>query len=161
SIGQVHVAYLGGRKLAVKVQRPDAQASFDRDVKLMTLTVRLVRLLHLRALSFLIDPLSEFAEGTRDELDFRREARYMRLLRRNAEGSRSQYVPFILDAYTTRRVLVVEFLDGVTLLDHLRARGRQDSAHQVRLAAMGFEPAGLARNIIDNCLGDVFRFGVF
>ena len=161
SIGQVHVAYLDGRKLAVKVQRPDAQASFDRDVKLMTLTVRLVGLLHLRALSFLIDPLSEFAEWTREELDFRREARYMRLLRRNAEGSRSQYVPFILDAYTTRRVLVVEFLDGVTLLDHLRALGRQDSAHQARLAAMGFEPAGLARNIIDNCLGDVFRFGVF
>jgi ubiquinone biosynthesis protein len=161
SIGQVHVAWHGGRKLAVKVQRPDAQSSFDRDVKLMTLTVWIVRALHLRALSFLIDPLSEFADWTRDELDFRREARYMRLLRRNAQGSDSQYVPFVVDEYTTRRVLVGEFLDGVTLMDHLRAAGSQDPAHQARLAAMGFDPDRLARNVIDNCLGDVFQFGVF
>jgi ubiquinone biosynthesis protein len=161
SIGQVHVAWHNGSKLAVKIQRPDAQSSFDRDIKLMTLTVRLVRMLRLRMLSFVIDPLSEFASWTRDELDFRREARYMRLLRRNAEGSESQYVPFVLDPYTTRRLLVVEFLDGVTLLDHLRALGRQDPAHAARLAAMDFEPESLARNIIDNCLGDVFQFGVF
>src|SRR5205085_2153452 len=72
-----------------------------------------------------------------------------------------QYVPFVLGEYTTRRVLVVEFLDGVTLLDHLRALSRQDPAHQARLGAMGFDPDSLARNVIDNCLGDVFRFGVF
>jgi ubiquinone biosynthesis protein len=161
SIGQVHVAMLGGRKLAVKVQRPDAQASFDRDVKLMTLTVRLVRLFRLRPLSFVIDPLSEFAAWTRDELDFRCEARYMRLLRRNAEDSASQYVPSVAEGYTTRRMLVVEFLDGVSLLDHLRALRRGDPGHRARLAAMGFDADRLARNIIDNCLGDVFRFGVF
>ena len=161
SIGQVHVAWHGGRKLAVKVQRPDAQSSFERDVKLMTLTVRLVRALRLRALSFLIDPLSEFAEWTRDELDFRREARYMRLLRRNSKGSESQYVPFVVAEYTTRRLLVGEFLEGITLLDHLRALGRQDQAHHARMAAMKFDPEKLARNVIDNCLGDVFQFGVF
>jgi ubiquinone biosynthesis protein len=161
SIGQVHVAWHGGRKLAVKVQRPDAQASFDRDVKLMTLTVKIVRLLRLRMLSFVIDPLSEFASWTREELDYRREARYMRLLRRNAERSDSQYVPFVVDEYTTRRLLVVEFLEGVTLLDHLRALGRRDPDHQARLEALGFEPDSLARNIIDNCLGDVFQFGAF
>jgi ubiquinone biosynthesis protein len=161
SIGQVHVAWQGGRKLAVKVQRPDAQFSFERDIKLMTLVIRLIRALHLRVLAFVIDPLSEFAEWTRDELDFRHEARAMRLLRRNAEKSESQYIPFVVPEYTTRRLLVVEFLDGVTLLDHLRALGSQDPAHQARLAAMGFIPESLARNVIDNCLGDVFQFGVF
>jgi ubiquinone biosynthesis protein len=161
SIGQVHVARRGEQKLAVKVQRPDAQASFDRDVKLMTLTVRIVRLFRLRMLSFVIDPLSEFASWTREELDFRREARYMRLLRRNAEASDSEYVLFVLDEYTTRRVLCVEFLSGVTLFDHLRLLGRRDPDHQARLAAMGFDADNLARNVIDNCLGDVFRFGVF
>ena len=161
SIGQVHVAWHDGRKLAVKVQRPDAQFSFERDVKLMTLTVQVVRVLRLRWLSFLIDPLSEFASWTRDELDFRREAVYMRLLRRNAEGSDSQYIPFVVAEQTSRRMLVVEFLDGVTLLDHLRTLGRQNPAHQARLAAMGFAPDSLARNVIDNCLGDVFQFGMF
>jgi predicted unusual protein kinase regulating ubiquinone biosynthesis (AarF/ABC1/UbiB family) len=155
------VAWKDGRKLAVKVQRPDARSNFDRDVKLMTLTVWLVRTLRLRVLSFVIDPLSEFSAWTQDELDFRHEARYMRQLRRNAAGSDSQYVPFVLDAHTTRRVLVVEFLDGVTLLDHLRALERKDTTHAARLSSMGFDPDRLARNVIDNCLGDVFRFGVF
>jgi ubiquinone biosynthesis protein len=52
SIGQVHVAMLDGRKLAVKVQRPDTQESFDRDIKLMTLTIRLVQSFRLKALAF-------------------------------------------------------------------------------------------------------------
>src|SRR5579883_1710766 len=161
SIGQVHVAWRGGRKYAVKVQRPDARSNFDRDVKLMSLTVSIVRGLRLRFLSFMIDPLSEFAEWTREELDFRHEARYMRLLRRNAEGSETQHVPYVLDELTSPRLLVIEFLEGVTLLDHLRAVARHDSTHEARLAAMGFDPDTLARNVIDNCLGDVFRFGVF
>src|SRR5262249_46306152 len=49
----------------------------------------------------------------------------------------------------------------VSLLDHLRALGRGDPRHRARLTAMGFDADRLARNIIDNCLGDVFRFGVF
>jgi ubiquinone biosynthesis protein len=161
SIGQVHVAHLNGKKLAVKVQRPSAQASFDRDIELMTLLVWLVRILRLRALSFLIDPLSEFAAWTRDELDFRREAHEMCVLRRSAEGSRRQYVPFVVSEYTSRRLLVIEFLEGVTLLDHLRALYRSDPAHQARLDGMRFDPETVARNVIDNCLGDVFRLGVF
>jgi predicted unusual protein kinase regulating ubiquinone biosynthesis (AarF/ABC1/UbiB family) len=161
SIGQVHVAWKGGRKLAVKVQRPDARSNFDRDVKLMTLTVWLVRTLRVRPLSFLIDPLSEFASWTRDELDFRREAAYMRQLRRNAEVSESQYIPYVLAEHTTRRVLVVEFLDGVTLMDHLRALRRKDEAHEARLSEIGFDADQLARNVIDNCLSNVFLIGVF
>jgi predicted unusual protein kinase regulating ubiquinone biosynthesis (AarF/ABC1/UbiB family) len=49
----------------------------------------------------------------------------------------------------------------VTLLDHLRGVGCQDAAYQARLAALEFDPETLARNIIDNCMGDVFRYGVF
>ena len=85
----------------------------------------------------------------------------MQLLRRNAAGSTTQYVPVILDELTTRRVLVIEFLDGVTLMDHLRAFGREDRAHASRLEEMDFDADQLARNIIDNCLGDVFQHGVF
>src|SRR5262249_37664959 len=79
----------------------------------------------------------------------------------NAEGSDSQYVPYLLAEYTSSRVLVVEYLDGITLMDHLRALGRQVETHEARLNAMGFDADQVARNIIDNCLGDVSRFGVF
>lgn len=36
SIGLVHAAILSGRKVDVKIQRPDTQAGFKRDVKLMS-----------------------------------------------------------------------------------------------------------------------------
>ena len=49
--------------------------SFDRDIKLMTLLVWFVRTFRLRRLEWVIDPLTEFAAWTRDELD--RVARVM------------------------------------------------------------------------------------
>lgn len=161
SIGQVHVAWRGGRKLAIKVQRPDAKANFDRDVKLMRLCVWLIRHLHLRPLDFMLDPLTEFADWIRDELDFRREAGYMRELRRDSDGSHRQYVPDVLTKFTTRRILVVEYLDGVTLLDHLRSLAKHNSRHEARLQSLRFNPEQVARNIIDNYLGDVFEYGLF
>src|SRR5215471_19688017 len=36
SIGQVYVAYLGARKVAVKVQRPSVREDFAGDIRLMT-----------------------------------------------------------------------------------------------------------------------------
>ena len=40
SIGQVHVAYLDGRKVAVKIQRPSVDVEFSGDIRLMTLPMR-------------------------------------------------------------------------------------------------------------------------
>jgi ubiquinone biosynthesis protein len=161
SIGQVHVAVHGGRRLAVKIQRPDTQAGFERDVKLMRATAWLIRRLHFGWLSWMIDPLTEFAAWTVEELDFRREARYMNQLRQNAAENRREYIPEVVMEYTTRRVLVIEFLDGVTLLDHIRSAARNDSPHTTRLAASGFDADEFARSIIDNFLGDAFRHGMF
>ena len=39
----MHVAYLGGQKVAVKVQRPTVDAEFAGDIRLMTLTMQLIR----------------------------------------------------------------------------------------------------------------------
>jgi ubiquinone biosynthesis protein len=161
SIGQVHVATMEGRKLAVKIQRPDTQSGFERDVRLMKAAVSIIYHLHLKWLAWLIDPLNEFATWTAEELDFRREARYMVQLRRNAAGNRRERVPAVVTQYTTRRVLVAEFLDGVTLLDHLRRLEQKDQRHQARLAARGFDGDTFARGIIDNFLGDAFQHGMF
>ena len=43
SIGQVYMAYLDGRKLAVKVQRPSVQEDFAGDIRLMSATIRIVQ----------------------------------------------------------------------------------------------------------------------
>src|ERR1700732_463583 len=39
SVGQVHVAFLHGRKVAVKVQRPRVEVEFSSDLRLMTTAI--------------------------------------------------------------------------------------------------------------------------
>jgi ubiquinone biosynthesis protein len=161
SIGQVHVAHLGGRKLAVKVQRPNVEADFVGDIRLMRASVRLIKSLRLRSLAWLVEPMGEFVDWTAGELDYRNEARYMKQLRRNARGNYHERVPEVLWAYTTRRLLVTEYLEGETVLAYLRAQESGDEIMLRRLGAAGFEADQVARNIINNFLGDVFQHGMF
>jgi ubiquinone biosynthesis protein len=161
SIGQVHAAFLRGQKVAVKVQRPNVDRDFGGDISLMTATIRLIGWLGLKRLAWLVEPMSEFVNWTREELDYRQEARYMEQLGRNARANTVERVPRVYWDYTTRRTLVMEFFEGVTVLNYLRAAEGQDARVFDRLAASNFDPSAFARNIIDNFLGDAFRHGLF
>lgn len=161
SIGQVHVAYLDGRKFAVKVQRPSVDVDFSGDIRLMGSALWLIRHLRLRPLYWAIEPLTEFIVWTAEELDYRTEARYMEQLRINSRDNPAERVPEVLWTYTSRRTLVTEFFDGTTLLGYLRARDTGDEMTLRRLEMAGFEPNQFARNIIDNFLGDAFLHGMF
>lgn len=159
SIGQVYVAWMDGRKVAVKVQRPAVESDFAGDIRLMTTTMALIRKLHLTRLYWMLEPGGEFVAWTREELDYRNEARYLEQLRENARDNPAEHVPAVL--LVTRRLLVVEFLDGVTVLDYLRALESGDEVKVQRLRSLGFEPNVFARRMIDNFLGDAFRHGLF
>lgn len=161
SVGQVHVARLGGRKVAVKVQRPNVEADFAGDIRLMSATIRLIKRLRLRPLYWMLEPTGEFLAWTREELDYRFEARYMERLRRNAHDNPHERIPEVLPRFTTRRTLVAEFLEGETLLAYLRDSEKGDGRVSERLRTTGFVPDRTARHIIDNFLGDVFRHGMF
>lgn len=161
SIGQVHLAWLNGRKLAVKVQRPNVETDFAGDIKLMVATIGLIKRLRLRAFYWLLEPTSEFLSWTHEELDYRYEARYMDRLRRNAKDNPRERVPEVCWPLTTQRILVSEFFEGDTMLSYLRALESGDEHLLDRLKSVGFEPDRTARNIIDNFLGDVFRYGMF
>src|SRR5215472_14914927 len=121
SIGQVYVAYLGERKVAVKVQRPSVKEDFAGDIRLMTGMIRLIQRLRLKPFYWMIEPLSEFVAWTREELDFCIEARYMERLRRNAQDNAQEYIPAVYWEYTTHCILTLEFLEGVTILNYMRA----------------------------------------
>ena len=161
SIGQVHVAYIDGRKLVVKIQRPEVDTEFMGDIRLMTTALRLIKRLHLSGLYWLIEPISEFVTWTREELDYRHEARYMEQLRQNAAENTRERIPLVFWQYTTQRLLVLEYFDGVTLIDCLRVMETGNPFVKSRLDTMGFDANQFARNIIDNFLGDVFKYGMF
>jgi len=161
SIGQVHVAYLNGRKVAVKVQRPSVETDFAGDIRLMAFAITVIRRMHLHSLYWMLEPTGEFLRWTREELDYRYEARYMERLRRNAINNPHERVPEVFWPYTTRRTLVCEFFEGETMLSYLRALESGAEQRVQDLQQIGFEPDRTARNIIDNFLGDVFQHGMF
>lgn len=161
SIAQVHVAQLDGRAVAVKVQRPGIEHQFRSDVRMMMILLRLVRTFRVRPLYWLDEPIREFAGWTDEELDFRREARHISLVRRQSLGRAGVRLPEVMMGLTTRRVLVTEYLDGVPMATYMRAVESNDRTLIDRLKQDGFDPAVFGRQIIFNFTTDSFHHGLF
>src|SRR5438045_4684698 len=115
SIGQVHRATLpNGRQVAVKVQRPGAPRQIEADLALLYQAARIAKE-RVRALDF-IDArqvVDEFARSIRQELDYRAEARNADTFHRNFAHYLTMRVPRGTYTYTRRRVLTLEYLEGV------------------------------------------------
>ncbi len=162
SIGQVHRAVLrDGSKVAVKVQRPGIRRKFLRDVQLLEWMVRFILFFRVRRFYFLRDAVRELSTWTRDELDYRREASYCKLLYDNAVHNPLERVPRIHWTLTTGRVLTMDYLEGPSVADYLRMVDRKDEAGLAALVSQGFVPEKFSINVISNFLSDAFRFGVF
>jgi ubiquinone biosynthesis protein len=119
SIGQVHRATLpNGRPVAVKVQRPGAPRQIEADLALLYQAARIAKE-RVRALDF-IDAhqlVDEFARSIRQELDYRLEARNADSFHRNFAGHPHVHVPRVYWSYTRTRVLTLEWLDGIQVVD--------------------------------------------
>ncbi|HEX2110316.1 MAG TPA: AarF/ABC1/UbiB kinase family protein [Gaiellaceae bacterium] len=151
SIGQVHRAVLpNGKRVVVKVQRPDAPRQIEADLELMYQAARFARD-RVKALSF-IDTTSlvdEFARTIRQELDYRMEARNAEQFHRNFAGHPHVRIPRVYWPYSRARVLTLERLDGVHLRDIDLASYTLD------------ERARLATLITDAWMAMIFRHGFF
>ena len=119
SIGQVHRATLpNGRRVVVKVQRPDAPRKIEADLSLMYQAARLAKE-RIRALDFVDanEIVDEFARSIRQELDYRLEGRNADAFHKDFAGHPHVAVPRVYWTYTRSRVLTLEYLDGVQLAD--------------------------------------------
>jgi ubiquinone biosynthesis protein len=119
SIGQVHRALLpNGRRVAVKVQRPDAPRTIEADLELLYQIARLVRE-RVKALQFIdtVALVDEFARTIRQELDYRMEARNAEQFHRRFAGHPHVKIPRVYWSYSRSKVLTLEYLEGVHLRD--------------------------------------------
>lgn len=125
SLGQVHHAVgLDGRRLACKLQYPDMASVVEADLKQLRVIMALYR-----GYDKAIDPShvqEELAERLREELDYEREARHMRLYRDMLTGEADVHVPEVVPELTSRRLLTMTWLDGERMLayvdEHQEAR---------------------------------------
>jgi ubiquinone biosynthesis protein len=119
SIGQVHRAVLpNGKRVAVKVQRPEAPRQIEADLSLLYQAAKIAKE-RVRSLDFIDarDLVDEFARSIRHELDYRAEARNAQAFHRNFAGDAHVRIPHVYWSYSRQRVLTLELLDGEQLAD--------------------------------------------
>ncbi len=131
SIAQVYRARLHtGEQVAVKVQRPDIAALVERDLDILQRLARLVESSTAwgRA-TRVVDLADGFAAALREE---------------------TVHIPKVYERLSTRRVLVSEWLDGVSVRDAAPL-----------MEELGLEPEALARELLDALARQIMRSGVF
>jgi ubiquinone biosynthesis protein len=128
SIAQVHKARLrcadgSDAEVAVKVQRPGIRSTVEQDLDiLLRLADTLEDRAHWARAVGTAGVARGFAAAMREELDFRVEARNMAAVaatwqdqQRAVSGSISVVLPAVHEQLCTEHVLVIEWLDGVSL----------------------------------------------
>ncbi len=122
SLGQVHRAWVNGREVAVKVLRPGVERAVALDLDISFRFLFWLNILfpnhHVRALTNVV---REFSARVREEMDFRQEAENMASFRHFFPEDGTVRIPKVLDSFTRRRVLVMEFCSG-TKIDALQDR---------------------------------------
>jgi ubiquinone biosynthesis protein len=163
SIAQVHKARLRcgdgpDAEVAVKVQRPGIRSTVEQDLDIL---LRLADTLEDRArwarAVGAAGVARGFADAMREELDFRVEARNMAAVtatwpgqQRAVGGSVPVVLPAVYEQLCTEHVLVIEWLDGVSLRE----------AGQL-IDERGLDRAGLTRALLRSMVYQITEGGVF
>jgi ubiquinone biosynthesis protein len=150
SIAQAYRGRLrGGEAVVVKVQRPGIAEAVDRDLLVLA---ELARVAETRtgwgADYHVTDLAEEFADRLREELDFRLEARNATEIAALTDGDRV-HVPVVHTELSTARILVMEWLDGVSVRE------------VERIDALGLDRARLAETLLRSSLRQMLVDGRF
>ena len=151
SLGQVHRAAMrDGRRVAVKIQRPDIRERVAEDLEALEDIAEFLddhtemgRRYEFRKI------LEEFRRSLLRELDYRQEAQNLTLLKRNLAEFDRIVVPAPIDDYTTSRVLTMEYISGTKIT----------SLSQV--ARLDLDGVGLAEQLFQAYLKQILVDGFF
>jgi ubiquinone biosynthesis protein len=134
SIGQVHRAtLLSGKKVVVKVQRPGVEKTIKDDIRLMTFLAGLLER-YFPDESSLYTPteiVKQFSRMINRELDYKKEARNSENVRHCFEGDKDTYIPVTHLEYTTKYVLVQDYVVGRKLSGVSRKALKKDTIKKI------------------------------
>jgi predicted unusual protein kinase regulating ubiquinone biosynthesis (AarF/ABC1/UbiB family) len=118
SLGQVYKGKLKtGETVAIKVQRPGLVEKIALDIYVMRLICQWAQNTFAIIRSDLVSITDEFAERIFEEMDYENEGRNAEKFAQLYGSFEDIYVPKIYWEYTARRVLTMEWIDGIKLTD--------------------------------------------
>ncbi len=148
SIAQVHRAVTSeGREVAVKVLRPGIEEEFAKAIETYEWAAA-----QIESMSDEVERLrprlvvAQFRQWTSRELDLQREAASASELKENMIAEPGYYVPEIDWRRTARRVLTLEWLDGIKLNDH---DALTKAGHDCRALAQTLVRSFLRQAVVD------------
>ncbi len=121
SLGQVHKAVLAstGETVAVKIQRPTSDQLARMDLSALKLVIWIItRFADMNHFIDLMGIYHEFKRTVYEELDYVREAANARRFKEMFKDDPTIYIPRVYDQYVSRRVLVLEWIDGIKINDY-------------------------------------------
>jgi ubiquinone biosynthesis protein len=157
SIGQVHLARLRstGRRVAIKVRRPFVVEQMALDLRWLGRLFRLLTWLRVKP-SFAWDDLFwELRTALREETDYRLEAAYLARMRDSLDAHQI-HVPEVFSQYASERVLVMEYIEGVSMADLIAVE--QDDPDRV---ARWLDENGISREVVGRKLNHSMNRQIF
>lgn len=128
SIGQVHTAYKDGQKLAVKIQYPGVADSIQSDINM----VKPVFLRAFNLKSEVIDHyLVEIVSKLVEETDYETELENGRRLAEDCKDLDYIVIPKYHRELSNKRVLVMDFLEGMPLTEFAASDASQEEKNRV------------------------------
>lgn len=125
SLGQVHRAVSReGKKLACKLQYPDMASVVEADLRQLKLALSVFE--HYDRAVSTGKVQEEIAERLREELDYAREAKHIRLYRHMLKGVKGAHVPDVVGSLSTDRLLTMTWLDGEKFVSAAERRSLEE-----------------------------------
>jgi predicted unusual protein kinase regulating ubiquinone biosynthesis (AarF/ABC1/UbiB family) len=152
SLGQVHKAVLAstGEEVAVKVQRPNIEQLVRMDLGSLKFVIRVItRFVATGNFIDLKGVYREFERTVYEEIDYVSEAANCKRFQEMFADDPSIYIPAVYDDYTTRRVLVLEWIDGIKINDY------------AQLEAAGIDRLEVANRTVQAYFHQFFEEGFF
>ncbi len=118
SLAQVHRAVLQGRQVVLKVLRPGVEELIQCDLKILPLVGAIFQTFtNIGQTNTLINAISEFSKVIRKEIYFLNERKNIEIFRQNFTNNPNIIIPKVYDEYCTRRILVMEYVEGCKISD--------------------------------------------
>lgn len=150
SIAQVHRATLKtGEEVVIKVQRRGIYEIMARDIGLMKKAVKLLPPVSIKNMADLNLVLEEMWRVAQEEMNFLTEAANIEEFARNNQDVAFVKVPVLYREYTTAHVLVMEYIDGISIDD------------KKTLSQEGYDLNEVGAKFVDNFMKQVLEDGFF